>query len=342
MALVTKTYKGSEAVAAMRENAAGAVVFIEKKAPEGKPWRPGVGYMDTKFKLSPDGKAVNAGFYFRGVLLAKGVSDPTQAAKYQQKDGKKDDQSVSAAFSHNNSGELSEFVALFNATRDEQIKAQEAAGTIVGWSGKQFREMIKDKYSVDYASDEYKGKPFQDPLDKDKTDKRSYLKFDFDTYPNHDSIPEDKRGKPKCIIRDFSTGRLNEETGQIEYALATVDGRPIDHTNAHRFITDKSTIEELYIAVPSTSKSAQGVSTQIVVIEAVVNSRQWESRGMEKQDNADLLAKIMAAQQNKAAPATGTAEEKTGGDATPTPSPAADAPSAAAATDSAAAAIDAL
>jgi hypothetical protein len=93
---------------------------------------------------------------------------------------------------------------------------------------------------------------------------------------------------------------VNPETQQIEYQLATVDGKPVDETNIHKLITNGTKIEEIYISFGTTSKSPQGISTRQIVQEIVITpSAPRKTDGYQKVSNSDLVEKIAAAQRAK-------------------------------------------
>lgn len=299
MAFTTKTFTAGQLLKALQANAPATVTLKERKQKENaaKKWRAGVGYVDCKLSIDPtDERAYAASVYARGVRVVRGPPDPADENKgFDRKNTKE----AIVIVSSNHSGGYGEMIQLFNNERDRQLTEMEDKGQIRGYKDKKMWPMSNGHYS-DQARAEFAGKPFPDPVDKDKTDRRINLVMDFSTFPDVQYIPVEKRGKVCTVVKDFKTGRLNEATGEIEYELYTVDGRPVDETNAHKVFTSGTILEEVYVAFTTTSKSQFGVSTKQIVQEVVVNTRVNSNFGkIERVDNADLLERIRKLQLEK-------------------------------------------
>lgn len=291
MTFTLKTFTVKNVLEALNANAAATLHFKEKKPKEGAKWRPGVGYMNITLQVSPNDPPCAASVYARDVVVARGPANP--ADENNGYDKKNTNECVSI-ISYNHSNGYGEMIEKVEAERNRRIAEMQDKGEIRGWKDQKHWPMVSTVYS-DKAREEYAGKPYTDPKDSTKTDKRINMVMDFSTFPNESYIPSEKRGKPKCVVKDFRTGRLNKETGRIEYDLLTVDGQPVNAANAYRVIRSGAVFVEMYAAFDTTSKSQFGVSTRQIIQEVVVDPVADSNSGdIEMKDNSDLLARIEA------------------------------------------------
>lgn len=298
MAFTNKTIKAEELLAALEKSASDTLTFEKKKVPEGKKYK--CEYFNTFIQTDPSDKPYNPSIYFRDGFIIAGPPDPN-SPDAQENNGT----TVSLKCSGINSGAYGKLIKLFDAERVRKLSADE-----YNLADMKFCPMYTEKYSRK-AKKEYAGKSFPNPKNKEENDWRFMLTLDFGTYPTNDKIPEHMRGKPKTIIKDFRTGRINETTGQIEYDLLTVDGQPIDLTNAHKAFGHGSIIEEGYVSMSSTSVSQFGVSTRQTAIELVITPAAPSDFGkLETVDNSALLDKIRKLQEAKEAAEKELAETK--------------------------------
>lgn len=299
MAFTTKTFRVEEVIKAMEVSARDTIHFKEVKPKDSsKVWR--ARYVDTTIQIDKNDKPHKAAIYARDIYIIGGPYDPADPNSRKFDDDKDDDadkKSVKIVISGNNSGSYGQFVKMFAEERKAQFAALEDAGQMHEVKDQKYNPMFTTKYGLQSTIKAMIGQPFKDPKDSTKEDFRIKLTLDFGTYPTETRIPESKRGKPKCIVKDFRTGRLNETTNQIEYDLFMVDGRPVDETNAFKVFTSGSIIEEIYITVDNTSISGFGVTTKQTVQEIVINPTERASIGdIHREDNTDLMQKIKLAQ----------------------------------------------
>ena len=310
-----RTLTVEQAQQVLDQNPTDGINFLKRVDEKGeeKSFSQGTRYLSVGIK-NPDGEGhVTPIIYGKDIYIVRGPQDPNaEGATKKQGRGIKQ---TTITISHNHSNGYGKLIRDFQHQRDARIGALEEQGYLDGYADEKKCQMYSDKYSKK-ANKDYRGKPFPDPKDKEQNDCRSYLTLDFNTYG--DNAPQNKRGKPITIVKDFTTGRLNEETRRIEYDMALIDGKPVDHTNAHKYFTGGSIIEELYVHVGSLSCSQQGVSIQQVVREIVVSRKAIAVREMERIDNADdalleKLNKLRAAKEagDSAAASTPTPQEET-------------------------------
>ena len=252
------------------------VAFTEKKPAQGVKWRAGVGYMNTDWKMGGD-KPIRINIYVKNAVLARGAADPDdeKSQEFKQPDIQR------LEISGNSCPELRDFVEEFNGIRDDKIETKHAA-----WkSDKTLKPMFRTKYS-EHAGEELAGTNFKDADGND--DVRIPVVVDFGHFGTGPRVPQGLRGKSKCIVKDFDTGRIVEKNGRkaIEFSIAEVDGEVINDTNSHKFLTKGSVIKSMYISVSSTSKSQQGINTRIEIIEMTVESRPFTG-GMERVEDED-------------------------------------------------------
>jgi len=306
-----KVVTTEEVIHAFEKNPAETLWMKEKKPAEGSKWKPGVGYIDNKFRTESTKDAQNILIYGREALVTRGPpnpDDPNDFGNQYVTDGNKEERQIEISGEH--SGGLGKVVKLFSIERERQIidlcsPDKKLLGS--DWK-KKFVPMFRTHTSdSDAIKEEYRNKQFKDSDGKD--DFRFAISLDFSRYAESPKVPADKRGKPITTIRDFRTGKLNEKTGLVEYELATVDGKIIDENNVHKFITMGSTIEEFLVSMATTSKSSYGTSTKRIAYELVVAPNTAE-RVIERKDNSDLIKKIQAMREKNNPEVKGKEEKK--------------------------------
>jgi len=305
MSLTTKTFRVEEVVKAMNVSARETIQFKEIKPKDAnKQWR--ARYVTATIQIDKSDKPHNASIYARDIYIIGGPFDPNDPSTRKYDDDNENDgnkKSVKILISGNNAGDYGKFVKMFDAERRAQFAALEDAGQIHDVKDQKYNPMFTIKYGSQSNNKAMIGQPFKDPKDPNKDDFRIKLTLDFSQFPNTNMIPESKRGKPKCVVKDFRTGRLNEQTGQIEYDLFMVDGVPVDETNAFKVFRSGAIIEEVYITVDNTSVSGFGITTQQNVQEIVISPSERPTGGnLQREDNTDLLQKIKQAQLAKQKP----------------------------------------
>jgi hypothetical protein len=300
MAFATKTIDLAEINKALDVSPADTLVFKERKPAAGKTWFPGVGYLDVKYRLSAQDTPASTVMYGRELTIIVPPSNPADPNSTMNKykkgnaDDNEDNKHKTTIFvSGNSNPTYKNTISKVNAECDRWIKEAEKAGVLKGWvkDNTQFHQMQSTHYSDECPIEEKRGKPYLDSANAE--DHRIKIELDFGTYPTDEKTPADKRGKPKTIIKDFSKSKIDEVTGEIEFEIATVDGRPIDETNAYKFLTINSVIEEFYIGFSSISKSKTGISKKQQAQVLVVRSAKAQGT-IEKKSNADMINKIKA------------------------------------------------
>lgn len=293
----SKTYTTAQINASFKANRAATVAFTERKAKDGKVYKGNTIYLDTTWTVGED-KPCQCAIYARDVRIVRGIEDPNDPNKKFQIDKKEDSKEVVVGISHNHSGGYGELVRAFNDERDSRLDVE-----FPQWKKEKKNPMFSERYP-DTAHKDFAGKPYNDPVDNTKHDYRSNLAFDFSSWGSESYIPMEKRGKPKCIVWDFRTGRLDPTTNRIVYDMLLVDGKPVNETNAWKVFKSGAIFEEIYVTINNTSKSKFGIATKQLVSEAVISPREEIRTGdINRIDNNDLLARIAAAQKAKEAAA---------------------------------------
>lgn len=279
-----------DALKAFEERGDDVLVITERKPAQGKTWRTGVGYISMQYVINANEPPRNCTFYATDVLIASTLPDPS---KKKKNPGDREEKSVSLAYSYNNSNSLGKLMERIQIARDNQIAKLMAKGELSTWQNKTKISMIKTNHGVDEATPaDLRGTPYKDPTNKEKVDKRGYLHVDFTTYGDEMNIQ--KRGCVKSCVQDFRTGSCGKN-GIFRYALALSDDKkPINETNAFRFLTGGSTIVELYVTVNSTSKSQYGISTRQEATILIVDPKIY-NMGIQPVNNNHLAERIAAA-----------------------------------------------
>lgn len=293
MAFTSKTYTTAEVDAAITADPVATLIITERKK-EGKVYKGGTQYFDSTYVVGGN-RPVACAIYAREVRVVRGPEDPANPT-HAFDDKKEGDakREVVIGISHNHSGGYGPLVRKINDARDNFFDK-----TFPQWKKEKKFPMFSERYPST-AHKDYKDKQYQDPVDKTKVDFRSNLVLDFGSFGNETYIPAEKRGKPKCLVKDFTTGKLNEKTQQIEYDLLLVDGAPVNETNAWKVFQSGTILEELYVVANNTSKSKFGIATKQMVSEVVVSVRaEFKPIDIQREQNVDLLAKIKAVQDAK-------------------------------------------
>ena len=147
-----------------------------------------------------------------------------------------------------NAGDFGQFIYIVDEIYGEWCKKQIDEENVE--AGTKINPIVQRKYSFKH--------PDKDKRNKDKPIHTLRIKLDFSKYSDK-HFQAFLRGKLKTEIYDYST-KYVDDSKIIRYKLAEVDGKPVDETNVHKFITRGSRIVEGRIHIESTINSTFGFS----------------------------------------------------------------------------------
>ena len=227
--------------------------FVIEGRKESKTYKGGTKFYDVKVK-DPKGASINKYpliVKISDITISYDMPDPSKKKKDDEADkDKADDKKRLISLMVGRTGYYGELISVVN---DEYVKWCNKMNESLGKNPPVVWEMIQTTYSYDHPDVEKRGKEKEHPTLR--------LKLDFSKYP--EKYPKSfLRGQSKTEIYDYSTKYIEDKDGKkiIKYKLAEVDGKPVDETNVHKFITRGSKIIDGRIHLDNANKSKFGWS----------------------------------------------------------------------------------
>lgn len=226
-------------------------------------------------------------------IIGTGVTSP-EDTKYIN-----DKQEVSFEINMNTTDELEEALKLFDEYREEAITRCIKEGKLdkVWTINKRNRtvDMYRTNYSESCPDKDLAGQPFPDGP-------RFRVFVDFRVFKN--------ATEPISMIYDARTASIvQNDKGEtvVKYEEMLTNGQKLDKNNSYSILTKGTAIEEYRFVFGQASKSAQGVSTRIIVKSAAITPRASSFDVPVAKPSDDFVAQILKQQQEQ------KQKEKSGG-----------------------------
>jgi hypothetical protein len=249
------------------EDKINTLITIRKRPTrEGAPQKTyhGTAYYSAVFDFTPIGGQVSDGanFYVDNVVLTSGIMDP----KFYTGAYAKNRLQLTTKYSV--CPELGRF---FDKVERAWTAATVRALDEVGTNGKKIIPKSQKRKATRLVQRDAK-KEEDDDEKIQLNDPIIRFKISFDKYSTTHPVME-LRGAPKTIIRDFSSGYIDQQ-GHKKFPPAMVmNGEnkvPLDASNIHMFVTRGSTIKRMRFCFDSVSVSEDWFSLSMVVNDVIL------------------------------------------------------------------------